>query len=208
MEVFAEIVRLTPQVLFPLCIAFILYFLGEAVVAIVRLALKRKKYATVGNENKARSLLKRSSAIFALGVCIEIVLSYGAAYISEDREQVFAKLYRQLLYTGILFFFVCAVICVKFRIFVCCSPSRAATKLIEAAHTRARRLGFALCSLGFLLFACGFVLWCNASYYAKLFDLDDPHGLFAVFGSVSFAVGFILYSGLAERLASWINSGK
>ena len=88
------------------------------------------------------------------------------------------------------------------------SFTSAVRSVVLAANTRVRRLGFVLLSSGSLLFVCGFALWCNASYLAKLFDLDDPHGVLAFSGFSLFVVGAILYSGLAERLASWINSGK
>jgi hypothetical protein len=109
MEDFAEIVRLTPQVLLPLSVAFIFYFLVEAVWAIGRWLFRK------GRARKDPSALFRAAVIFFLTLGIEVFLMFGAMNMGKDPERALSALLRQALYLVVLYVPVVFVIFWKFR---------------------------------------------------------------------------------------------
>lgn len=105
LEIVAEIIRLTPQVFIPLGMALVMYLLGSSIFAIIKWVTGKRKSAV-----SVSSFWVKVVVVFVLTACVEFFLAYGALYISDNEEKIIASLYRQLLYTGILFICTCVVI--------------------------------------------------------------------------------------------------
>lgn len=122
LEIVVEIIRLTPMVFMSIGIAFIVYFLSEVLWSIVKW-LGRKGRKSIDIPKKSHVVYIKIATIFILAACFEIIGTRGtmylieneAMYIGEYQEQVMARLFRQLLYTGILFIASCIVVYSKHR---------------------------------------------------------------------------------------------
>jgi hypothetical protein len=79
---------------------------------------------------------------------------------------------------------------------------------IRNKSTPTKRIGFIILFISFFVFLLSFLYWLNDYYGDELFDTDETYGLFAAIGLAGFCVGFILFWGYAERLCTWIKTGK
>lgn len=78
-------------------------------------------------------------------------------------------------------------------------------KILSRATTVTRRVGLLCLAFGVAFWALGLVTW---GRYYELYDLEEFHGIMMLLGTVLAPIGAFLYSGMADRLFSWLKTGK
>lgn len=83
-------------------------------------------------------------------------------------------------------------------------PSNIPTEILNRANTITKRVGLLCLGFGIVFVLLGLVTWNRYDLY----DLEEFHGIMMLLGTILVLSGVFFYSGLADRLFSWIKTGK
>lgn len=78
-------------------------------------------------------------------------------------------------------------------------------KILSRATTVTRRVGLLCLAFGVAFCALGLV---TRGRYYELYDLEEFHGIMMLLGTILAPIGAFLYLGMADRLFSWVKTGK